>query len=250
MEHPFTWYTLLPYPLSDVPEHTLTALFIVVLLMIFGYLGRRSLLLAEDPVVPDEGFSLRNLLELLVEFVMSLGDSVIGKRGRRYMHLFGSFFIFILTANLLGLVPGFSPPTSNLNVTLGLGLVSFLAYNYFGVVEHGPGYIKQFVGPMTSLPSVGRKVLSLLFVPVLVVSMAFFLVLESISHLVRPMSLSLRLFGNMFGDHEVVAIFTQLTKVLIPVVFYVLGALVSVIQAFVFTLLSVIYIAMAISHDH
>ena len=78
----------------------------------------------------------------------------------------------------------------------------------------------------------------------------FFLVLEGISHLVRPFSLALRLFGNMFGDHLVVEIFTDLTKVGVPVLLYILGALVSVIQAFVFTLLSVIYVAMAISHEH
>jgi len=162
---------------------------------------------------------------------VGLSDGIIGLKGRKYVHLFGSFFIFILTANLFGLLPGFSPPTNNLNTTLGLGLVSFCAYHYFGMREHGAGYIKQFLGPMLVLAP-------------------FFLVLEGISHLVRPFSLALRLFGNMFGDHLVVEIFTDLTKVGVPVLFYILGALVSVIQAFVFTLLSVIYVAMAISHEH
>ncbi len=92
--------------------------------------------------------------------------------------------------------------------------------------------------------------MSYLFAPILVVSVLFFFALESISHMVRPVSLGLRLFGNMFGDHLVVEIFTELTYVVIPVVFYMLGALVSVIQAFVFTLLSVIYVAMAVSHEH
>ncbi|MBI3060323.1 MAG: F0F1 ATP synthase subunit A [Deltaproteobacteria bacterium] len=231
MEHPFMWYDILPSPLRLLPQHTFTALLVMALLLVLACLARRSLSQSADPVVPEEGVSVRNVFELLVELVVGLSDGIIGLKGRQYVHLFGSFFIFILTANLFGLLPGFSPPTNNLNTTLGLGLVSFCAYHYFGMREHGAGYIKQFLGPMLVLAP-------------------FFLVLEGISHLVRPFSLALRLFGNMFGDHLVVEIFTDLTKVGVPVLFYILGALVSVIQAFVFTLLSVIYVAMAISHEH
>ncbi len=231
MEHPFMWYDILPSPLRLLPQHTFTALLVMVLLLVLACLARRSLSQSADPVVPEDGVSIRNVFELLVELIVGLSDGIIGLKGRKYVHLFGSFFIFILTANLFGLLPGFSPPTNNLNTTLGLGLVSFCAYHYFGMREHGAGYIKQFLGPMLVLAP-------------------FFLVLEGISHLVRPFSLALRLFGNMFGDHLVVEIFTDLTKVGVPVLFYILGALVSVIQAFVFTLLSVIYVAMAISHEH
>ncbi|MEK6562650.1 MAG: F0F1 ATP synthase subunit A [Candidatus Binatota bacterium] len=231
MEHPFMWYDILPSPLRLLPQHTFTALLVMALLLVLACLARRSLSQSADPVVPEDGVSIRNVFELLVELIVGLSDGIIGLKGRKYVHLFGSFFIFILTANLFGLLPGFSPPTNNLNTTLGLGLVSFCAYHYFGMREHGAGYIKQFLGPMLVLAP-------------------FFLVLEGISHLVRPFSLALRLFGNMFGDHLVVEIFTDLTKVGVPVLFYILGALVSVIQAFVFTLLSVIYVAMAISHEH
>ena len=231
MEHPFMWYDILPSPLRLLPQHTFTALLVMALLLVLACLARRALSHSADPVVPEDGVSIRNVFELLVELIVGLSDGIIGLKGRKYVHLFGSFFIFILTANLFGLLPGFSPPTNNLNTTLGLGLVSFCAYHYFGMREHGAGYIKQFLGPMLVLAP-------------------FFLVLEGISHLVRPFSLALRLFGNMFGDHLVVEIFTDLTKVGVPVLFYILGALVSVIQAFVFTLLSVIYVAMAISHEH
>ena len=231
MDHPFTWYSLLPNPLSQIPEHTFTALLIMVFLVVLAFGARRSLARTENSVIPGEGLSLRNSAELLVEFVSWLSESIIGPKGIRYVPLFGSFFLFILIANLSGLIPGFSPPTNNLNTTLGLGIVSFLAYNYFGWREHGAGYIKQFMGPVIFLAP-------------------FFLILEGISHLVRPLSLGLRLFGNIFGDHLVVEIFTELTKVVIPVLFYMLGALVSLIQAFVFTLLSVIYVAMAVSHEH
>ena len=250
MEHPFLWYDLLPAGARVLPQHSLTALLVMAVLVVLVLLARRALLRAQDPVIPEAGLSLRNVAELLVELVVGLSDGIIGKKGRRYIHLYGSFFIFILTANLFGLLPGFSPPTNNFNVTLGLGLVSFIAYNYLGLREHGFSYIKQFIGPMTSLPSTSKKILRLMFAPILIISVLFFSILEGISHVVRPVSLSLRLFGNMFGDHLVVEIFTELTRVVVPVLFYLLGALVSVIQAFVFTLLSVIYVAMAISHEH
>jgi F-type H+-transporting ATPase subunit a len=233
MEHPFTWYEYFVQPtaLGILPQHSFTALLVTFLLVVIAFLARRSLSRAENSVVPEGGLTLRNLAELLVGFIVGLVDSIIGKKGRNFVALFGSFFFFILAANLIGLVPGFSPPTSNLNTTLALGIVSFLAYNFLGVRAHGAGYLKHFMGPVLFLAPV-------------------FMVLEGVSHLVRPVSLGLRLFGNMFGDHLAVEIFTDLSKVGVPVIFYLLGTLVSVIQAFVFTLLSVIYVAMAVSHDH
>lgn len=235
MEHPFTWYSsihsFLPYSLGLLPEPILTALVLMAAIIVLAYGFRRSLLSAADPVVPDERLSVRNVLELMVEVVVGLSDSIIGKKGRRYISLFGSLFIFIIVANFLGLVPGFTPPTSSFFSNLSLGLVVFFAYHYFGVREHGLHYFKQFLGPM------------LLLAPL-------FILIEFASHIFRPISLSIRLFGNMFGDHLVLEIFTNLTKVGIPVLFYVLGSLVSVIQAAVFTILSVIYVAMAISHEH
>jgi F-type H+-transporting ATPase subunit a len=137
-----------------------------------------------------------------------------------------------------------------LNTTLGLALISFFAYNFFGLREQGTAYLKHFLGPMTSLPGGKSALVSLLFIPVLLISTSFFLILELASHLFRPLSLSLRLFGNMFGDHMVIEVFVELTKLVIPVAFYGLGTLVSVIQAFVFTMLSMIYVTLAVSHGH
>lgn len=231
MEHPFAWYSLLPYPLSLIPQPTATALVVALLLIIVAYRFLRSVRTAKDPLVPEERLSARNAMELLVEIVVGLSDNIIGRKGRKYVSLFGSLFIFLLTANFLGLVPGFSPPTSSFYSNLGLGLVVFFSYHYFGVREHGPKYFKQFMGPM------------LLLAPL-------FILIELASHIFRPISLSIRLFGNMFGDHLVLEIFTDLTKFVIPVLFYMLGSLVSVIQAAVFTILTVIYVAMAISHEH
>jgi F-type H+-transporting ATPase subunit a len=250
MEHPFTWYNLLPAGLQhSFGDHTFFAIVGGILLVLFALKARSALAKAQDSVVPAAELGSRNIAELLVQLVVSLSDQIIGKQGRKYVPYFGTFFIFILLSNLLGLLPGFAPPTGNLNTTLGLALCSFVGYNIIGVREQGVAYFKHFVGPMTSLPG-GTFISKLAFIPVLLISVVFFLILELFSHIFRPVSLSLRLFGNMMGDHEVIGAFINLTKVVIPVAFYLLGTLVSVIQAFVFTLLSMIYVALAISHGH
>jgi F-type H+-transporting ATPase subunit a len=226
----FTWVSIIP-GLDRLPVHTATATLVTVLLLLWAYAARRHIRQAADPVVPDATLTLRNSLEIFVEWFMGFIEGIIGHQGRAYLHVYASFFLFILAANFIGLVPGFLPPTGNFNITFALGVTSFLVYNYYGFRVHGSGYLKHFVGPIWWL--------AVLMVP-----------LELIDNLVRPLSLGLRLFGNMTGDHVVLSIFTDLTKVVIPVVFYVLGSLVSLIQAFVFTILSVIYLALALeSHD-
>jgi len=140
-------------------------------------------------------------------------------------------FVFILFLNLLGIVPGFSPPTGSLSTTFAFGVIIFLMYNYYGFKEHGISYLKHFAGPV------------LFLAPLMVV-------IELISHLVRPVSLSLRLFMNITGDHMVLSVFTNLTHILLPAIFVGLGIFVSFLQAFIFTVLSAIYIALAEAHDH
>ena len=231
MEHPFTWVSVIP-GLSALPEHAATSLLVASTLILFAYLANRQLATASDAAIPDDSLTLRNLAELLVEGVTGMAEGVLGHQGRRYVPFYGSFFLFILCANLIGLVPGFAPPTSNFNVTFALGVTSFVAYNVYGFREQGVDYLKHFVGPIWWL--------GILMVP-----------LELIDNFVRPFSLALRLFGNMTGDHVVLEIFTDLTKVVVPVVFYALGAFVSLIQAFVFTLLSLVYVSLAVGHgDH
>jgi F-type H+-transporting ATPase subunit a len=250
MEHPFTWYNLLPEALQHaIGDHTFFALIAALLLVLFAFAARRALVKAQDPTVPSAEFGSRNIAELLIQLVVSQSDQIIGKQGRKYVPFFATFFFFILLSNLLGLLPGFAPPTGNLNTTLGLAVCSFIGYNVIGVREQGGAYFKHFIGPMTGLPA-STILGKLAFLPVLLLSAVFFFILEIFSHGFRPVSLSLRLFGNMMGDHEVIAAFTSLTKVVVPVAFYAMGTLVSVIQAFVFTLLSMIYVALAISHGH
>ncbi|RMD85959.1 MAG: ATP synthase F0 subunit A [Candidatus Dadabacteria bacterium] len=230
--HPIIWVQLIP-GLRNIPAHTIHATLVLLGLLVFARIAGRQLAAAKEAgteLVPDDRLSARNLAEIAVGGVVAMAEGVLGRRARDYVPLFGTFFIFILLANLMGLVPGFSPPTSDFNVTFGLGVASFVAYNVIGIRAQGIiEYCKHFVGPIWWL--------AVLMVP-----------LEVIDNLVRPFSLALRLFGNMTGDHLVLEIFTDLTKLFLPVVFYFLGAFVSLIQAFVFTLLTIIYVALAVGH--
>jgi F-type H+-transporting ATPase subunit a len=227
MEHePFTWFGAF-----GIPEKIATSALVAGLILVFAALVRPRLVAAGNALDPEDGVTSRSIAEAFAESISGLAEGVIGHGAERYVPLLGSFFVFILVSNLIGLVPGFSPPTSDFNITLGLGVVSFIAYHVYGAREHGVKYVKQFLGPVLFL-------------------MPLMLVVELFGHLFRPVSLGIRLFANMFADHQVVEIFTGLTKFGIPVIFYVLGAFVAVVQAFVFTMLSAIYIAVAVSHDH
>jgi F-type H+-transporting ATPase subunit a len=228
--HSFNWVSVIP-GLDRLPEHTATAILVIAGMLLWAFLARRSMQAAADPVIPDANLTLRNALEIFVEWFIGFIEGIIGHRGRRYLHVYATFFLFIVASNFIGMVPGFLPPTSNFNVTFALGVTSFVVYNYYGLRANGVQYLKHFLGPIWWL--------AVLMLP-----------LELIDNLVRPFSLALRLFGNMTGDHLVLEIFTGLTKVIIPVAFYLLGILVCLIQAFVFTLLSIIYVQLAVAHDH
>ena len=229
-EHGFTWVSIIP-GLDRLPDHTATAGVIAAALLATAFVARRQLASAADPAVPDGTFTARNLMEIFVESFTSLVDGVIGRDGAMYAPFYGALFLFILCCNLVGLIPGFVPPTSNVNTTLGLGITSFVAYNYFGFRAHGMSYLKHFMGPIWWL-------------------VVLMLPLELIDNFLRPITLNLRLMMNMFADHLVLDIFTDLTRVIVPVVFYALGTFVSIIQAFVFTLLSLVYVGLAVGgHD-
>jgi F-type H+-transporting ATPase subunit a len=229
MEHePFSWFQAFPL------EHrsAVVAGLVAALLVAFALRVRGKLLATEQALDPDDGFSARNLAEAFVEAISGLAQGVIGHHSEKYVPLLASFFAFILVGNLIGLVPGITPPTSDFNVTFALGLISFVMYHFYGAREKGVGgYLKHFLGPV------------MLLAPLM-------FVVEMFSHAFRPVSLGIRLYANLFADHQVIEIFTEKTRFVVPVIFYVLGAFVSVVQAFVFTMLSAIYIALAVSHDH
>ena len=236
MSH-FSWMNFIPgvdHVDSNVAVATAaTTSLVISLFSVKAFLSLKK----SDQVEPTSKFSVRAIAELLTEFIISLSDMVVGREGRRYVPLFGALFVYILFNNLMGLVPGMVPATDNLNTTLSVGIFSFVMYTFLGIREHKVSYLKQFTGhlPLSLSP--------------LIILVPLMFVIELVSHAVRPMSLGLRLMGNMTGDHTVLGIFTDIFPVGLPIPFYLLGAFVCFIQAFVFTLLSMVYVSMAIAHD-
>lgn len=189
---------------------------------------RRS---GDDGLVPPPRFGMRNLFEMLADMVYGLMEGVLGpKDTRRYMPLIGSLFMFILFSNLLSLIPGFLPPTDTLKTNVGLAVLVFVATHVYGVRAHGVKYFKHFLGPWLPLAP--------LMLPI-----------EVVSHIARPVSLSMRLLGNITADHKVAAVFFGVIPFLVPVPFLLMGVFVSLVQAVVFSLLSTIYISTAIAHE-
>lgn len=231
MEHPYTWLGSL-VGLQGGWEHIGAVLLVLAMLLFFATRVRAGLADTEAAVMPDDGVTARSVGEAFVEAIVGIAKSAIPDHPERYVPLLATFFAFILVSNVLGLVPGFSPPTSSFNITFALGCVSFGAYHAYGVKAQGLGsYLKHFLGPV------------MLIAPLM-------LIIEIFSHSFRPVSLGVRLYANMFADHTVIDIFTTLTGLLIPVAFYGLGFFVCIVQSFVFTMLSAIYISGAVAHDH
>ncbi|KUO51292.1 MAG: hypothetical protein APF76_17595 [Desulfitibacter sp. BRH_c19] len=164
------------------------------------------------------------IAEFMVQFIQDLLEPALGKKGRKYIPLVGTLFLFILTMNLLWFIPGLMPPTTDLSTTFGLAITTIITINLIGVINNGlKGYLHHFAQPFAAL-----------------------MPLNIVEEAVKPVSLSLRLFGNMFGEKVVVTILFILLPVLIPVPVMLLGVLMGVIQAFVFTLLTVTYLTTSI----
>jgi F-type H+-transporting ATPase subunit a len=241
----FSWFNLLHL---GIPQYVLSAIMIAVLLVAVSALafgGKKP----ADLVIPEPRFTLRNLFELIITFLVSLAEDIIGHKAKKYVPLLATCFIFILFMNLLGLIPGFVPPTDKMNITVGLAVVIFLSTHYYGVKESGIAYFKIFLSThYYGVKESGIAYFKHFLGPVWWMA-PIMLPIEIVSHLARPMSLSLRLFGNITGDHLVVGIFLGLVPFVIPSIFYGLGVFVSFMQAFIFTVLSMIYIAGAVAHE-
>ncbi|HET7289585.1 MAG TPA: F0F1 ATP synthase subunit A [Thermodesulfobacteriota bacterium] len=228
MEH-FSWFTLIGLGQYD---YILGSILVLILLALAGF-SIKSALSKEDSVLPDEKFSIRTIFEILtIDFLFDLFTNMLGSKenAKKYFPLLGASFFFILFANFLGIIPGFLPPTGNFNVPVACALVIFVMYNFYGFKENGLAYLKHFAGPVIFLAP-------LMFI------------IEVISHFVRPVSLSLRLFMNITGDHLILGVFTNLVHYIIPAIFIGLGIFVSFLQAFIFTVLSAIYISLATAHE-
>ncbi len=214
--------------------HILTFALVGIVLAIISVIYRAKTSNIDNAVVPDKGITLRNMVEMYGSFIYTQAKAVLGEKdASKYYTYVATVFILIFISNAIGLIPGFLPPTETLNTTLPFGVLTFLYFNFMGMKEQGVvNYLKHFAGPLWYL--------SVLIFPI-----------EIISICIRPLSLALRLYGNMYGDHMVLTTFSGLAPAIVPIVFMFLGLLVCFIQAYVFTMLSMVYISLATAHhDH
>lgn len=211
-----------------IPEHIVWTVLVLIICMVGVWLLKRRLSVDR----PSKG---QQLLEVLVEQIRGLLDQVIGPYGRRYLPMIGSFAIFILIANLMGQIPGLGAPTENMNVTGALGVTSFLYFIISGFRQQGIRYLKHFTGGLSG---------ALLF------AMGWLIfVVEIVSNCVRPVTLSLRLFVNMYADHKIAGAFVDLVAPIVPIFTIVLGVFVSFVQTFIFIMLSMVYLSETVPHE-
>ncbi|MBW6511131.1 MAG: F0F1 ATP synthase subunit A [Desulfuromonadaceae bacterium] len=224
MTHPFLFLKWLEEQLHmHVGEHVTYTWFVMLVLIVLAFIASRAV-----KMVPD---GVQNLMETVVSGIEGMVHDTMGPKGMSYFPMLATFALFILVSNLIALIPGFYPPTANLNTNFALALTVFVMTHVIGFKEHGVSYLKHFMGP------------------ILVLAPLIFII-EIIGHLARPLSLSLRLFGNMYGHEIVLMIFLMLVPFLLPVPMMLMGVLIAFIQTFVFTLLAMIYIAGALEEAH
>ena len=222
---------------AAVAQHVFAALLVMLVVFFLSMRARAQLNASpEGGIVPDDKISIRNIFELVLEALYNQMKTVIGDDAARYFPVIGTLALYIFFCNVLGLVPGFLPPTDNWNTTFSCAAFVFFYYNYHGLRVNGIQHIVHLANP---IGETWGWLLSPLMFPI-----------EIISHLARPFSLGVRLATNMVGDHAVLAAFLGLVPVLLPIPFLALGLLVCTIQTFVFVLLSIIYIALAVEDAH
>ncbi len=216
-------------PGADVISDYLVMAALIVLAWTTLCLVVRSRLSVEQPG------RLQILIEDGIGAVQGMLRDYIGDKGPRYLTIVATMFVFILTGNLMGLVPGLMSPTSNINVTLGCALTVWVYYHIHGVKEQGlVAYVKHFAAPPGA---------PLYIAPIM-------LPIEIISHLSRVLSLTLRLFGNIFGEELVILILFSIVPFLVPLPMMFLGIITALLQAFVFVLLTTIYLGGAVATEH
>jgi F-type H+-transporting ATPase subunit a len=214
--------------------HVAGALLTFIFILILAALYRKSLKGPTKGVVPERSFGLAAMTDGFVGAVYNLSKDVMGeKNAAKFLPLTGTLALFIFCCNLQGLIPGLLPPTDTLKTNLGIALLVFLVYNFYGFKEDPLGYLAHFCGPKIG----GFRWLFWLFIPI-----------EIVSHIARPVSLSLRLTGNIVADHKVVGVVALMIPWFVPLPFLLLGTVVSIVQTLVFTLLTIIYIGLAVEH--
>lgn len=204
--------------------HVIYSWLVMALLIIFGFLAAKSV-----TMIPSK---LQNLFEVLISGIEEFMVDVTGEEGRWLLPIAATIFIYIFIGNLIGLVPGFFPPTASLNTTLSCALVVVIFTHVIGIRYHGANYYKHFIGPVWWM------------IPII-------LPIEIIGHMARILSLSFRLFGNMMGHELVLGILFFLAGAFFaPLPIMALGIFVALVQAFVFFLLSIMYFSGAMEHAH
>jgi F-type H+-transporting ATPase subunit a len=211
------------HPESPVPDYLVMCFFVAALLIIFLGLASRRL----SPIPSRR----QSILELILQTFEGLLVDIIGPEGKKFLPVIGTVGLFIFSANMIGLAPGFMSPTSKLNVTAGCALTVFVYYHWQGMKAQGVlKYLKHFAGPIPALAP--------LLIPI-----------EIISHFSRPVSLSLRLFGNIFAEELLIVVIASIVPFVLPLPFMAVAIFTAVIQAFVFVLLACIYISGAVAHE-
>jgi F-type H+-transporting ATPase subunit a len=217
-------------------EPLVAATFVVLLAIALAFAARPAVIDYDKSVIPDEKLTLRTFLEIFVGYFYGLMKDMMGAdRAKRYFGLIGACAVFIFLSNVMGLIPGFLPPTSSWNITAGCALVVFVAFNYYGLKENGFGYIKHLAGPWIHPAALPINIL--------------IFCIEVLSTCIRPLTLSIRLMVNMAVDHMLLGLFMGLIMVFVPVPIMMLGTLVALVQTLVFCLLAAIYISLATEHE-
>ena len=247
----FSWFQLLEGPIHALEESLHAShddairvlsswgvCLFLVLLAVFARMGLNKATSGQgnERFVPSAGLGLRNIFELYTEAIFNMVANVLGKKdAKAYYWLLGGLFIYVFVSNLMSVMPGGLAPTDNINTNLAMGIVVLVVYVVAGISRQGMGFFKHMMGPVLPLAP-------LIFA------------IEALGvFVIRPGSLALRLFGNINGDHTVFGIMSDLVPVVVPSLFLGLGIWVSFLQAFVFTLLSAIYIMLSVDHgddDH
>ncbi|MDA8082123.1 MAG: F0F1 ATP synthase subunit A [Nitrospiraceae bacterium] len=212
-----------------MPHFVSFSLLTSVILIIVALLVRSSLSL-----IPK---GIQNFMETVLDAIMNLCEDNIGHHwAEAFFPLIATVALFITVSNFMGLIPGFMAPTGNINTNAAMALPIFFATHIYGIRVHGFSYLNHFLGPIRNIYALPLMILMF--------------VIEFIGHLVRPVTLTVRLFGNMVAKHYLLGVLLMLAPIVLPVSILILGVLVSVIQAFVFTLLTTLYLAGAVEEAH
>jgi F-type H+-transporting ATPase subunit a len=180
----------------------------------------------------DRPGKLQHSFEVIYDFLHKQSEESVGHDGPKYLSLFGSIFIFVLFCNLIGIIPTFESPTMFPEVPAGLAMLVFCYYNLMGIFANGVGrYLAHFAGPIWWMAP--------LMIPI-----------ELVSHMARPLSLTIRLFANMYAGERVTVVFLGLTYIIAPAVFMGLHVFVSFLQAYIFALMTMMYVGSAVAHEH